>query len=93
MRKDITVDTVLIAIRSYCLECSGDSRKQVERCNMKNCHLYPYRNVNAIGGSEMQKPLKNQISMFDLAKKESGENGKGKRKSSPRNDKRAGTDR
>lgn len=31
------------AIRKYCLQCSGNSRKEVELCEIKECSLYHYR--------------------------------------------------
>lgn len=31
------------AIKEKCLDCSGGSRKEVERCPIKRCALYPYR--------------------------------------------------
>lgn len=58
-------DDLLVAIRAHCLECSGGCRKEVERCRMKNCHLYPYRSVSAIGGAREKKD-KRQVSLFDV---------------------------
>ena len=31
------------AIRMKCLDCSGGSRTEVERCQVKDCALYPFR--------------------------------------------------
>ena len=31
------------AIREKCLNCSSWSTKEVANCQLKNCHLYPYR--------------------------------------------------
>lgn len=31
------------AIRAYCLNCSNQSKKEVELCPMKKCPLYPFR--------------------------------------------------
>jgi hypothetical protein len=31
------------AIRQHCLECSGDSAKEVTLCLITDCALYPYR--------------------------------------------------
>jgi len=31
------------AIRKHCLECSGDSSKEVNLCLCDNCPLYPFR--------------------------------------------------
>ena len=33
----------LKAIRKFCIECSGESSYEVERCTSKNCFLYPFR--------------------------------------------------
>ena len=35
--------TPMKAIRAYCLECSGDSFRNVKLCVMSDCPLYPYR--------------------------------------------------
>ena len=31
------------AIRMKCLDCSGGSRREAERCTVKTCALYPFR--------------------------------------------------
>jgi len=31
------------AIRMKCLDCSGGSRTEAERCQIKDCALYPFR--------------------------------------------------
>lgn len=36
-------ETLERAIRKKCLECSGNSRKEVENCAFKDCTLWPYR--------------------------------------------------
>lgn len=33
------------AIFQKCLECSGGSRKELENCIVKDCPLYPFRNL------------------------------------------------
>lgn len=35
--------TLLKAIRKKCVECCGGSRLEIDRCNMLNCPLHPYR--------------------------------------------------
>ena len=40
---DRNAETLAKAIRAYCLQCSGGSRKEVERCGFRACALYPYR--------------------------------------------------
>lgn len=60
------------AVRLKCLDCSGNSQKLVDRCNIRDCPLFPYRSLRAMG--EQKKTPKNmrQISIFDglLAGKE-----------------------
>lgn len=38
---------MLQAIRAKCLDCSGGSKKLVERCSVKSCPLYGYRMAEA----------------------------------------------
>jgi hypothetical protein len=33
----------ITAIRKYCTECSGGSRKDIAECNLYHCPLFPYR--------------------------------------------------
>ena len=62
-----TANTLLIAIRAKCLDCSGNSRHGVERCLLKDCPLYPYRSVYALGKVKDKKPpTYGQIDIFDL---------------------------
>ena len=35
--------TPMKAIRAKCLDCSGDSPKEVRLCEMSECSLYSYR--------------------------------------------------
>ena len=35
--------TPLTAIKAYCLECSGHSQENVDKCNLKDCELYAFR--------------------------------------------------
>ncbi len=35
--------TPVKSIRKYCLDCAGDSPKEVRLCPAKNCPLYPFR--------------------------------------------------
>ena len=62
-----TADELLAAIRAHCMECSGGSRKEVERCNVKSCKLRPYRSVKALGhiASPGKLIADRQIGMFD----------------------------
>lgn len=52
------------AIRKKCLECSGNSRKEVIGCRYKDCALWPYREKEP----EQPRPMKGaeQITMADL---------------------------
>lgn len=63
--QNLNLDTVLIAVRKYCFNCSGWDRKLVERCNIPDCPLYPFRSVSALKAFE-DKPEKiaGQIDMF-----------------------------
>lgn len=66
------LEDVLRAVRLKCLDCSGNSQKLVDRCNIRECPLFPYRSLRVMG--ERKKTPKNmrQISIFDglLAGKE-----------------------
>ena len=59
------LEDVLRAVRLKCLDCSGNSQKLVDRCNIRDCPLFPYRSLRTM--SERKKPTKNmrQISIFD----------------------------
>ena len=59
------LEDVLRAVRLKCLDCSGNSQKLVDRCNIRDCPLFPYRSLRTMGGRK--KPTKNmrQISIFD----------------------------
>lgn len=36
------------AIKNYCLECSGDTPKEVTLCHIISCPLWPYRFGNSM---------------------------------------------
>lgn len=62
-----TADELLAVIRAHCLQCSGGSRKEVERCNVESCLLRPYRSVSAVGGEKPRKAKEQgQVSLFDM---------------------------
>lgn len=62
-----TVGTLLVAIRAKCWNCSGNSRREVDGCLLKDCPLYPYRSVDALGKIKQKKlPLNGQIDLFGL---------------------------
>lgn len=70
MKKNVpSSDALLVAIRAKCMECSGNQRKEVERCMMKECALYPYRSTKAIENSicarEQREEIYGQV-LFDF---------------------------
>ena len=69
MKNKPTPDELLTAIRIKCLECSGGSRKMVERCEVKNCPLYPWRSKGAMGiAGDGKTHIKGQMSLNDILK-------------------------
>lgn len=46
--------TPIKAIRAKCLDCSGDNRAEVKKCELDDCPLYHYRM-----GRRGDKPRKN----------------------------------
>ena len=69
MKTKPTPDELLTVIRIKCMECSGGSRKMVERCELKNCPLYPYRSKQALGiASDGKMQVKGQLDLFDILK-------------------------
>ncbi len=67
-RKRPTPDALLVAIRAKCMDCSGNARTLVERCNIPSCPLYPYRSVKAVGGDVMKNVIDVQIGFLDIVK-------------------------
>ena len=64
---DCSVHALLAAIRAKCMDCSGNMRREVERCKMKSCPLYPFRSVNAIGGNYKQTmEINGQMNLFEI---------------------------
>lgn len=53
---------MLVAIHKHCFECSGCSRERVNKCEVKSCALYPYRQPVEFNGNEKEE---RQISLFD----------------------------
>lgn len=68
MRKNLpSSETLLVAIRAKCMDCSGNQRREVERCKLTDCPLHPFRSVRAIGGEhEQQTEINGQIGLFDV---------------------------
>ena len=61
---------LMIAIRAKCMDCSGGVRKMVEQCNIKDCPLYQYRSIKAMGDSAQPVELAGQIGLFEIMKQE-----------------------
>ncbi|MAT59750.1 MAG: hypothetical protein CMF23_17390 [Ignavibacteriae bacterium] len=57
--------TPVKAIKKHCLECSGNSKKEVRECLINNCPLYPYR----MGKNPNRKGIKNNGSSNVLRQK------------------------
>lgn len=68
MRKNLpSSEALLVAIRAKCMDCSGNQRREVERCKLTDCPLHPFRSVRAIGGEHEQQTESNgQIDLFDV---------------------------
>ena len=62
-----TAEALLVVIRAKCLECSGNSRREVERCKVKSCPLYPYRSTKAAGVKNDRAGIPGkQVSLADI---------------------------
>lgn len=63
----MNMDSVLRAIRAHCLECSGNSKTEVERCGITDCHLYPYRTVGSAqkAHADEHEEIEGQLTMFE----------------------------
>ena len=65
MEKKVRPEELLIAIHKHCLACSGGSRNEVHRCEIKTCNLWPWREPEA----QMQpRKDRRQLTMFELLK-------------------------
>lgn len=42
-------DELLAAIHRHCMECSGQSRKEVHGCRVTGCALWPWREPVSVG--------------------------------------------
>lgn len=65
MKNKPTPEELQRAIYQHCLACSGGSRKELKRCNIKNCALWPYREPDA---AKKPRKIKGQINIFELAR-------------------------
>lgn len=65
----VTRDELIGAIHKRCMDCSGNSRHEVENCRVYDCFLYPYRSVKAIRRLEQQRDkLKEEPQQTSLLK-------------------------
>lgn len=64
--KGPTAEELLVVIRAHCLQCSGGSVKEVERCGVQDCKLRPYRSVKVLGGEKKVKQKNGQVSLFEF---------------------------
>ena len=67
MSRNPTLQEMQAAIRAKCLDCMCGSRKEVDRCKSESCSLWAFREAPA---RDRPKPLRGQITMFDLVKRE-----------------------
>lgn len=67
MTKSPSAQDLQAAIRAKCLDCSCGSRNAVKVCAVRDCPLWAYRNGPA---RERVKPLRGQITLFDLVRGE-----------------------
>lgn len=49
MNNNPRVEELISAIHKKCLECSGNSKTEVENCRVRDCPLKPYRSNKAMG--------------------------------------------
>lgn len=68
MRKNLpSSEALLVAIRAKCMDCSGNQRREVERCKLTDCPLHPFRSVRVLGGEhERQTEINGRIDLFDI---------------------------
>ena len=59
-------DRALSAIRAKCLDCSGKSVREVERCLVKDCPLYPFRRGSMPEEKKRITKLRGQIGIKDI---------------------------
>lgn len=63
MNKRPTPEELLKVIRTHCLDCSGGSRREVHRCTIKKCALWPYRKEDV---QKHDENIKGQMTIYDL---------------------------
>lgn len=72
MNRNPTPQEMQAAIRAKCLDCMCGSRKEVDRCKSESCPLWAFREAPA---RDRPKPMRGQITIFDLVKREAREKG------------------
>ncbi len=70
---------LLKAIRSKCIDCSGSSWQEAERCPVVECSLHPYRFGEKLLEEEKEKPK--------FARGTEGKRKKRRKRSGPKNTK------
>ena len=63
----IDAEELLADIRRKCLDCCCGSRNMVEGCQTPDCHLYKWRNAQAVMQTAMfgnEEQLPGQVDMF-----------------------------
>ena len=63
MSNKSTPQDAIIAIHKKCLDCMGNSRKEVHRCKSKDCPLWQWREAE---NAHTQKRDKKQVTFFEL---------------------------
>ena len=58
------------AIAKHCLECSGDSPKEVTLCHLFDCPLWEYRIGARVGTKHYKKRIKGAIKRYEADVKE-----------------------
>ncbi len=43
VKPEVEIRRLKKAIKKYCIECSGGSKSEAEKCRMKSCPLWAYR--------------------------------------------------
>ncbi len=56
--------TKMQAIRKYCLECAGDSAKEVTMCHILDCPLWQFRTGNLIRSKVYKKRIEQSTQKY-----------------------------
>lgn len=69
----INGDVLMSAIHAKCLDCCGNARKLVERCDIRDCPLHPYRTAQALSETAGRRTeIDGQIDLFAAMVSEKG---------------------